>query len=86
MQGVGLLSGAYDASGKRSAGNFPQAFSHVPLIDTARTLSAEDPRNTRGSGRRRPPGSGRSGGGTGPGRVDGGFAVSCLESRKFVAT
>jgi hypothetical protein len=23
-------------------GNFPQAFSHVPLIDTARTLSVED--------------------------------------------
>jgi GH15 family glucan-1,4-alpha-glucosidase len=39
---VGLLSEEYDAGARRLVGNFPQAFSHVPLIDTARTLSVED--------------------------------------------
>jgi GH15 family glucan-1,4-alpha-glucosidase len=37
---VGLLSEEYDTDAKRLVGNFPQAFSHVPLIDTARTLTA----------------------------------------------
>jgi GH15 family glucan-1,4-alpha-glucosidase len=37
---VGLLSEEYDTTAKRLVGNFPQAFSHVPLIDTARTLSS----------------------------------------------
>jgi GH15 family glucan-1,4-alpha-glucosidase len=36
---VGLLSEEYDPAAGRLVGNFPQAFSHVPLIDTARTLS-----------------------------------------------
>jgi GH15 family glucan-1,4-alpha-glucosidase len=36
---VGLLSEEYDTAEGRLVGNFPQAFSHVPLIDTARTLS-----------------------------------------------
>jgi GH15 family glucan-1,4-alpha-glucosidase len=36
---VGLLSEEYDPVAGRLVGNFPQAFSHVPLIDTARTLS-----------------------------------------------
>jgi GH15 family glucan-1,4-alpha-glucosidase len=36
---VGLLSEEYDPKAGRLVGNFPQAFSHVPLIDTARTLS-----------------------------------------------
>jgi GH15 family glucan-1,4-alpha-glucosidase len=36
---VGLLSEEYDPRAGRLVGNFPQAFSHVPLIDTARTLS-----------------------------------------------
>ncbi|MEV6600185.1 glycoside hydrolase family 15 protein [Actinoplanes sp. NPDC051346] len=36
---VGLLSEEYDQGERRLVGNFPQAFSHVPLIDTARTLS-----------------------------------------------
>jgi GH15 family glucan-1,4-alpha-glucosidase len=39
---VGLLSEEYDTKAERLVGNFPQAFSHVPLIDTARTLSVED--------------------------------------------
>ncbi len=37
---VGLLSEEYDTTAGRLVGNFPQAFSHVPLIDTARTLSS----------------------------------------------
>jgi GH15 family glucan-1,4-alpha-glucosidase len=37
---VGLLSEEYDTQAGRLVGNFPQAFSHVPLIDTARTLSS----------------------------------------------
>jgi GH15 family glucan-1,4-alpha-glucosidase len=36
---VGLLSEEYDPAAGRLVGNFPQAFSHVPLIDTARNLS-----------------------------------------------
>jgi GH15 family glucan-1,4-alpha-glucosidase len=39
---VGLLSEEYDTKAERLVGNFPQAFSHVPLIDTARTLSGEE--------------------------------------------
>ena len=39
---VGLLSEEYDTKAERLVGNFPQAFSHVPLIDTARTLTAEE--------------------------------------------
>ncbi len=37
---VGLLSEEYDVERRRLVGNFPQAFSHVALIDTARRLSA----------------------------------------------
>jgi GH15 family glucan-1,4-alpha-glucosidase len=37
---VGLLSEEYDTAEGRLVGNFPQAFSHVPLIDTARTLTS----------------------------------------------
>jgi len=36
---VGLLSEEYDVATGRLVGNFPQAFSHVPLINTARNLS-----------------------------------------------
>jgi len=36
---VGLLSEEYDPRAKRLVGNFPQAFSHVGLINTARALS-----------------------------------------------
>jgi GH15 family glucan-1,4-alpha-glucosidase len=35
---VGLLAEEYDPSGKRQLGNFPQAFSHLALINTARNL------------------------------------------------
>ncbi|WP_269082780.1 glycoside hydrolase family 15 protein [Allosalinactinospora lopnorensis] len=39
---VGLLSEEYDAKGGRQVGNFPQAFSHVPLVTTALNLSHHD--------------------------------------------
>lgn len=35
---VGLLSEEYDPIGRRMLGNFPQAFSHVALINTAQNL------------------------------------------------
>jgi GH15 family glucan-1,4-alpha-glucosidase len=37
---VGLLAEEWDPKLKRQVGNFPQAFSHVPLIDTALRLTA----------------------------------------------
>jgi GH15 family glucan-1,4-alpha-glucosidase len=36
---VGLLAEGYDAKGRRLAGNFPQAFSHMGLVNTAMNLS-----------------------------------------------
>jgi GH15 family glucan-1,4-alpha-glucosidase len=36
---VGLLSEEYDPVGRRLLGNFPQAFSHVGLVNTAHNLS-----------------------------------------------
>jgi GH15 family glucan-1,4-alpha-glucosidase len=36
---VGLLSEEYDPVAKRQLGNFPQAFSHVSLVNTARNLA-----------------------------------------------
>ena len=37
---VGLLSEEYAPSARRQVGNFPQAFSHVSLVNSARNLSA----------------------------------------------
>jgi GH15 family glucan-1,4-alpha-glucosidase len=37
---VGLLAEQYDAKAKRQVGNFPQAFSHLALINSARNLTA----------------------------------------------
>jgi GH15 family glucan-1,4-alpha-glucosidase len=39
---LGLLSEEYDPVGKRQLGNFPQAFSHVALVNTARILTKKD--------------------------------------------
>jgi GH15 family glucan-1,4-alpha-glucosidase len=36
---LGLLAEEYDAKAGRQAGNFPQAFSHVAIVNSARTLS-----------------------------------------------
>jgi GH15 family glucan-1,4-alpha-glucosidase len=46
---VGLLSEQYDPIRKRMLGNFPQAFSHVALINTAYNL-----RSRPGPARERP--------------------------------
>ncbi|MFF0311620.1 glycoside hydrolase family 15 protein [Streptosporangium sp. NPDC004379] len=39
---VGLLAEEYDPRHGRQVGNFPQAFSHVPLIHAARALAGDD--------------------------------------------
>ena len=39
---VGLLSEQYDVPSKRLVGNFPQAFSHIALINTAHNLARSD--------------------------------------------
>jgi len=39
---VGLLSEEYDSHSKRLVGNFPQAFTHVALINTALNLSRKE--------------------------------------------
>ena len=51
---VGLLSEEYDPAARRMLGNFPQAFSHIGLINTALNLArVEGPGGrTRGSGER----------------------------------
>jgi GH15 family glucan-1,4-alpha-glucosidase len=46
---VGLLAEQYDAAAGRQIGNFPQAFSHVSLINTARNLA-----NSGGPAQERP--------------------------------
>jgi GH15 family glucan-1,4-alpha-glucosidase len=38
---VGLLAEEYDPRSRRLLGNFPQAFSHVSLANTAHNLLAE---------------------------------------------
>ena len=49
---VGLLSEEYDAKAGRLVGNFPQAFTHVGLINTAMNLTgkADNPAEHRGQG------------------------------------
>lgn len=43
---VGLLSEEYDVTAGRMAGNFPQAFSHLTLVQAARTLAEETARGS----------------------------------------
>lgn len=40
---VGLLAEEYDPIAKRQLGNFPQAFSHLALINAALNLDSRDP-------------------------------------------
>ena len=51
---VGLLSEEYDPRALRQVGNFPQAFSHIALVDTASNLARlpSAPAEHRGDGRR----------------------------------
>ncbi|WP_040709691.1 glycoside hydrolase family 15 protein [Nocardiopsis potens] len=46
---LGLLAEEWDSSAGRQVGNFPQAFSHVPLVTTALNLAHADDR-VRGTG------------------------------------
>jgi GH15 family glucan-1,4-alpha-glucosidase len=52
---VGLLSEEYDPRARRLVGNFPQAFSHIALVDTASNLCRlpSAPGEHRGNGRGR---------------------------------
>jgi GH15 family glucan-1,4-alpha-glucosidase len=36
---LGLLAEEYDTPGRRLVGNFPQAFSHIALVNTAHNLA-----------------------------------------------
>ncbi|HXX65819.1 MAG TPA: glycoside hydrolase family 15 protein [Polyangiaceae bacterium] len=44
---LGLLSEEYDVGSGRMTGNFPQAFSHVSLVNSALTLTVNQPHPTR---------------------------------------
>jgi GH15 family glucan-1,4-alpha-glucosidase len=44
---VGLLAEEYDPRAKRQLGNFPQAFSHIALVDTAFNLGRADQQDGR---------------------------------------
>jgi GH15 family glucan-1,4-alpha-glucosidase len=63
---VGLLSEEYDVEHHRLVGNFPQAFSHVALANSAHNLAedVEGPAIRRGGG-----GGAAAGGGQGPGEL-----------------
>jgi GH15 family glucan-1,4-alpha-glucosidase len=51
---LGLLAEEYDPAAKRQLGNFPQAFSHISIINTAAHLSElESASAARGNGHRR---------------------------------
>lgn len=45
---LGLLSEEYDPTSQRQVGNFPQAFSHLALINTAMNLCDHGPAHQRG--------------------------------------
>ena len=48
---LGLLSEEYDPDQRRLVGNFPQAFSHISLVNTAHNLShSEKPSDQRSGG------------------------------------
>jgi len=50
---VGLLSEEYDVSNGRLVGNFPQALSHVPVVNTAHLLSRRSRLGHRSAGKSR---------------------------------
>jgi GH15 family glucan-1,4-alpha-glucosidase len=53
---LGLLAEEYDTRAKRMVGNFPQAFSHVALVNTAHNLAfAEKPARQRSTPNKTPP-------------------------------
>jgi len=48
LNDVGLLSEEYDPVRKRMVGNFPQAFSHLALVQAAFHLADADERSRQG--------------------------------------
>jgi GH15 family glucan-1,4-alpha-glucosidase len=52
---VGLLSEEYDPVHERMVGNFPQAFSHLALVQAAFHLADAEERATRRAGQVRRP-------------------------------
>jgi GH15 family glucan-1,4-alpha-glucosidase len=52
---VGLMSEEYDVAAQRLVGNFPQAFSHVAVINTAFNLAHSAKPAERQSNRATPP-------------------------------
>jgi len=56
---VGLLAEEYDARARRMLGNFPQALTHMALINTAHLLSIPRHRAQRASRRGERPGAAR---------------------------
>jgi GH15 family glucan-1,4-alpha-glucosidase len=59
---VGLLSEEYDVGSKRLVGNFPQAFSHISLVNAAFDLEDVPDMRSRAhrNGHKKPPGSGKA--------------------------
>ena len=49
---VGLLSEEYDVGRRRLVGNFPQAFSHMALVNTAHNLTRRDKPSERRAGKK----------------------------------
>src|SRR5262249_36011124 len=44
---LGLISEEYDPEGKRLVGNFPQAFTHLALVETAYSMAKSAPRESQ---------------------------------------
>jgi GH15 family glucan-1,4-alpha-glucosidase len=53
---LGLLAEEYDVSARRLVGNFPQAFSHIALINTAQNLARQKKPAQQRAGGAPPPG------------------------------
>ena len=56
--GVGLLSEEYDVTRRRLVGNFPQAFSHIALVNTAHNLTHRDKPSEKRGGKKALPSKG----------------------------
>ena len=54
---LGLLSEEYDPVARRLVGNFPQAFSHVSLVNSAFRITGQEPRAVVSDGMARPLGA-----------------------------
>jgi GH15 family glucan-1,4-alpha-glucosidase len=56
---VGLLSEEYDVRRRRLVGNFPQAFSHIGLVNTAHNLTRRDRPSEKRGGKKALPSEGK---------------------------